>query len=1795
MLKCEVKVAKIFKLEILTTVKSLRVKDYQRLIAQAFDEEGNVFSSLEGLRFRWQVVSGSEAISLPKLKDSLVSVSETRRDLETRGYQSDIVIVEGKATGTARISLKIEEPGYEHIPTTTIEIHVSEPFAIAPSTGIWVPTHSHIKYRLFKIYDSIYKEIYLPSTSYTWRTSQPDLMEITAGGELFTFNKAGKGDVIAQDAVISSNKLDCEVNVVVPDRVLVHIEPYAEPIAVASSYTAEEYLSLIDMPTPNPSNWYLISGNKYTISLHLFYRDRQVFVPRNAQFSVSFANSDLWEIVSVSETSDRMVVIPRLPKNYSHNTFNTSVSGSLLKLKSAHAKVKDWTPSPTVSDVQEAVIVKPVKILEAKRPILLPYLAVLVVQDKSGRNAQEFRVAVEGGSGLLRWESSNSGIASVSAKGSVFGHRLGKTVVTVFDGNNNLNRDSVEVEVALIDHLVWDNPRQDIVAKSEGSASIIAYSQDNRTFHNCTSISLDWEISKGIDYVHVGRSKIVSDNKRERGVCEVRILEAFKEGQAVLSANLFTRPAEIAPDQPEIRLTSGESKVGVFRPLSIEWNEDVLIEDSHTTKTTIGEKQAVVLAPGSSARFLLKGGPLMWDDLPYYYNEKVEMSWSSDLKVNINKKSDTKDMRTISISCPTGSYSKDYEATVIVYNEKSDLLKKPGHSTLTLSVGCQLPATMNLDWILDPPLLADLSYKALPVLTDKYNKALTSKFTGNFWALLSDQDLKLNVTLWDAKERNIYNFESVDLRWSTDNKTIIDYTPSKSPYYQKTVRIQDLEGPVVLSASIDSLKDNTRLGLKVRSDLDCQVVSNVRVDPSDYSLYMHRHNSLELNILYGSGLFDVRCNCTYISDMRYDGFRKIVLNPKRLGRVLITVEDLALKGSSLAYSSVLISGLGNIELKEGGLIQVNNTQKLSMRVHDVEGNLFNNKEYSWMGLNLNLGVGSPFEVVSRNLAGSEYEIKAVSIGEFPIFGYGFREILDTEEAKSPIRNSNSITLDVFSPLELVPNHVMLLPGSKYTLSYIGGPEPHKYSTYGIDLRWKASNTEIATIDPSYGLISADKEGESFIILQMLRKGAVLTEASAQVVVKLANGVKIYGMDPGRSVMIESVTRLIAILMHNNIPFTDASADINYSWSSTSPSVYRIYKENEAEGKQIGVTGLAVGAGRSDISLTVDIKYPSEYKSKENVFSSKITVSVEQVLVAHTPSHRCHAHSDYDCSEEFDRWRDSTLLLMPPHAVFQVRLNKEAALSIKCEMCRDDLLKLRENGRLQSFNQKGEASILIQNAKARGDYHIVNVVITEIHSIFVHDSNLAINMALGAEIKLNITYQDTMGRSFPDGFEQGVDTVLEVSNTRVLQASLEHRNTVLRIRSQYVGSSIVKVYLQSNPEIKDVFEVHVSSVMRPIAPVILHLGGEVQFQPTHTPSLATGTWSVDNPSILTVSDKGYAKSLSEGETYVHYVEKSLDLKSLVQVMKVKGIGLGADAPTIVSNYEKNAYYRERYVIPVKLYLDAEKKKSVPVLPEEDRKLIKQNIHVICSTPHYEWFDVETLVQDLNFSCIVRPLKYPTGGTITGKEFKLMVSASSEGRSLYSYEEVLSIPMIPRFNIVGDSQVVLSTKTLTQNVIVGGSCSNLQTNSESAYVTAQLLQEGNRCLLKVETRTIDADFKLKKVEIVDRETGQREQIFVNFYTDPTKAEPGQIMTLHDFFVVVAIMFLLYVLYFYVKGSQRSEISRPYGPYRQPSSVPRPSMQGQSRNYGPNLGVSPPTAPIGTPSSAGYKNIAYNPSFR
>lgn len=69
-LTAQIKIAKIQKIEIFSRFRLVNTRDRAHLEVRAYDEEGNVFSSLDGFRFKWDVESGSENILRVPLRDS---------------------------------------------------------------------------------------------------------------------------------------------------------------------------------------------------------------------------------------------------------------------------------------------------------------------------------------------------------------------------------------------------------------------------------------------------------------------------------------------------------------------------------------------------------------------------------------------------------------------------------------------------------------------------------------------------------------------------------------------------------------------------------------------------------------------------------------------------------------------------------------------------------------------------------------------------------------------------------------------------------------------------------------------------------------------------------------------------------------------------------------------------------------------------------------------------------------------------------------------------------------------------------------------------------------------------------------------------------------------------------------------------------------------------------------------------------------------------------------------------------------------------------------------------------------------------------------------------------------------------------------------------------------------------------------------------------------------------------------------------------------------------------------------
>ncbi len=94
-------------------MRQFYLNDYEHLHVVGYDEEGNIFSSLTGFRFDWNVESGNENVKIVSWREAARTSSELSKDFEFNKLQSEVLFLKGINQGTAKVSAKITEVGYD--------------------------------------------------------------------------------------------------------------------------------------------------------------------------------------------------------------------------------------------------------------------------------------------------------------------------------------------------------------------------------------------------------------------------------------------------------------------------------------------------------------------------------------------------------------------------------------------------------------------------------------------------------------------------------------------------------------------------------------------------------------------------------------------------------------------------------------------------------------------------------------------------------------------------------------------------------------------------------------------------------------------------------------------------------------------------------------------------------------------------------------------------------------------------------------------------------------------------------------------------------------------------------------------------------------------------------------------------------------------------------------------------------------------------------------------------------------------------------------------------------------------------------------------------------------------------------------------------------------------------------------------------------------------------------------------------------------------------------------------------
>ena len=80
---------------------------------KAYDDEGNIYSGLDGFRFEWTIESGNDNVKVVTHEEA--SLSSQKKEFAFSKLQSDVLFLKGVKQGVSRVYAKISEPTYEQV------------------------------------------------------------------------------------------------------------------------------------------------------------------------------------------------------------------------------------------------------------------------------------------------------------------------------------------------------------------------------------------------------------------------------------------------------------------------------------------------------------------------------------------------------------------------------------------------------------------------------------------------------------------------------------------------------------------------------------------------------------------------------------------------------------------------------------------------------------------------------------------------------------------------------------------------------------------------------------------------------------------------------------------------------------------------------------------------------------------------------------------------------------------------------------------------------------------------------------------------------------------------------------------------------------------------------------------------------------------------------------------------------------------------------------------------------------------------------------------------------------------------------------------------------------------------------------------------------------------------------------------------------------------------------------------------------------------------------------------------
>lgn len=973
--RCDVFLDRIARIEILTTTRTMHRDNVEELFVQAFDAQGNIFSSLENLHFQWSIMPSNPSEASGVLK-FVTPDADARRETFSK-------LVHGISVGRATVAVRLMEAEYALVPAATAQLTVLEPLELSPAHTAYVTPGASLAYTLLTFKRGVMSPVEMPSPQYVWASANATVAVVDAQG-VAQAGALGSSEISVQSVNLTENTVRSVLHVVPPGYLAQALLPLDPPPAL-----------LVPATEAGTQNWVLICGGHYATEAEVFdLAGHRIHVISNLRFTLHSAESRLLVASPANANASRHLLEPK-----------AEGSASLtLTLTEAHAGGRWQRLTPPIVLRQDVLITSQVR-LTRRQPLILP-------SDGFGRHS--YTLHATGGSGEYTWHSSDGAVISVNG-GLVTVQGRGDVTLVVADRRNVLNADSLPASALPPASLRLVPSALETQVGFSVTVAIVVSDALGRPFDNCSALPLEFVWTDGAAFTLLDADDAPTDAPLPDGACAMRSLLAVREGHGTLvlslsasrlkdEATLFAyAPLTLSPASPAL-VTLGATLHVHAEGGPLPW----LYEPTAYIETLEGGAGAARIAVRRVSR---THAARVWAVTCLEHGAQT-------LTVSVGNRPSPSNARPALLSAQLRFDCRWPDALVL-----HPVPAEPPAPVAPASRACA-------DSMLFPSVahLAAVAFAAPARYLLRGERTVSVNVTAldehgrafNNFSSLALAFASTNATLaaWAAAPPAAFAVPR-DLALGAGDGTVT-VSVAASDWLEPVLRAA---GAVRPAAPPRRLQREVEVALRL----------NVQVSPTDALLLNHERNTLRISaVVHGSGVLQFATNASHVLTLLHeDGALFADVVPRGPGVARIVVTDLCLGGAAPVTITVRVADPASLSLRGRRFVRLGDSTPLQLEAWDERGVAFPAHALALLPLNFSADPDALVAIEAAHAPGL-FTARALALGRLRLTAI-------TRLRSGHALASASKPMEVYGPVRLVPHALLLVPDAVHQLYPSGGP------------------------------------------------------------------------------------------------------------------------------------------------------------------------------------------------------------------------------------------------------------------------------------------------------------------------------------------------------------------------------------------------------------------------------------------------------------------------------------------------------------------------------------------------------------------------------------------------------------------------------------------------------------------------------------------------------------------------------------------------------------------------------------